>query len=174
MCADSGAGSATGGRGSDTSGRQETYSRRYDPAAPGSTRPSFSEAFQYHSVDKFTPEQNVARGVLSFLPGGGAFQLAGAALEASRDAQMGAGRNQNNTPSNISDTDDNSIAGVMVNQRTSRVAAKKASTKKASTETPTLGGMQSVRAPYSRQSTMLTGSKGIMSQPNLGIRTLLG
>ena len=88
MCADSGAGAAIGGRGSDTSGRQETYARRFDPDAPGSTSPSFGQAFQYHAFDKFTPEQNRDRGILSLIPGAGVFQAAGAAIEAAEDMRM--------------------------------------------------------------------------------------
>ena len=99
------------GRGSDTGGRRETYFRAHDPAAPGSTAPTFGEAFRYHSGiggapyesstgemksqpwgGKHTPGQMAARTIFGMLaPGGGLMLAAGAAIDALTDVRGGPG-----------------------------------------------------------------------------------
>ena len=99
------------GRGSDTGGRRETYFRAHDPAAPGSTAPTFGEAFRYHSGiggapyesstgemksqpwgGKHTPGQMAARTILgTIIPGGGLMLSAIAAVDALTDVQGGPG-----------------------------------------------------------------------------------
>jgi hypothetical protein len=77
-----GVGDSGGGRSDDAGGRRETYMRRHDPAAPGSTLPTYEEAFRHHSGigtpdmtgGKYTTGQNVARTILgAVIPGGMTF-----------------------------------------------------------------------------------------------------
>lgn len=101
---------AVSGRGSDVSGRTETYYRRHDPAAPGPGSgtplneaphaglrdmapgggtqglPTPTQAFKYHAWDKFTPGEKFMRGLIGLImPGGTLLQGAIAGSQAARD-----------------------------------------------------------------------------------------
>ena len=87
-------GGGDSGRGSDVSGRRETYYRRHDPAAPGPTGgiggtegpPTTSEAFKYHAWDKHSTGEKVGRAVFgAIMPGGFLLQGLMAKSQAARD-----------------------------------------------------------------------------------------
>ena len=85
-----------GGRGNPASGRNEVYERRHSPMAPGPDggqggtegRPSFSQAFKHHAMDKYTDSENMTRGLVSLLPGGGVVQGLMAGASALNDVFM--------------------------------------------------------------------------------------
>ena len=167
-----GAGAADGGRGTPASGRREVYSRRHDPQSPSYRgRPSFGEALEHHTVGKYDAHQNAARGIMGAAIPGAGVALGLQALSAAQEDAYGKSKPGKTTS-----------RGEGSNAARATAGKKKAAEKPAPALAPqkdTLGqpvassSTAPTRRVATRRSTIRTGSRGILTQANVG-KTLLG
>ena len=182
-----------GGRGNPASGRNEVYERRHSPMAPGPDggqggtegRPSFSQAFKHHAMDKYTDSENMTRGLVSLLPGGGVVQGLMAGASALNDV-FGSPESFNNMGNQDFPDQVDSGNDMVARQTVARAAAPKGSPGGASQPKSGVSPQGSVsttvkdtspaksRSGTGRSRTNLTSPFGDLSQAPVTQKTLLG